>query len=339
MAFKLSVFLAIAFFSLLLWGNEGRRFLPFENDPYRIRNVYYYNGARVLVEDLTNAKLQARSDIPLTDLALYLYTRQGSAYKINMTQIKDLQISQFYQPKNENFFIIHGWKNSHLSEVNTLITKALLETSDINVFVLDWSKIASGLYTTAFLSVEGVGSHLANFIVALVREFQLDIRRVALVGHSLGAHIAGCAGAAVNGTLRYIVGLDPAGPLFSLWNTKNRLDKSDAEFVQVIHTAGGLAGMLSSIGHADYFPNDGTPPQPGCGMDLIGVCSHSQAYVYYSESLTRNGFAALNCSSYTMYREGVCAHQHLSYLGRLPIDKSANGDYYLDTNMDAPYGS
>ncbi|XP_031338953.1 pancreatic triacylglycerol lipase-like [Photinus pyralis] len=256
-----------------------------------------------------------------------------------MTQIKDLKISQLYQPINDNFFIIHGWRNSYLSKVNTLLTEALLKASDMNVFVLDWSIRANGSYVKAFRSVEVVGSHLASFISALLREFQLDKRSAVLVGYSLGAHIAGCTGAAVNGTLRNIVGLDPAGPLFTLTNTKNRLDKGDAEFVQVIHTAGGMAGFLSSIGHADYFPNDGTLPQPGCGADPLGSCAHGRAFVYYSESVTRNGFAALQCSSYKMYRNGMCAHQHLSYLGGLHIDTSANGDYYLDTNMNAPYGS
>lgn len=42
------------------------------------------------------------------------------------------------------------------------------------------------------------------------------------------------------------------------------LDKSDANFVDVIHTAGGAAGYFGTVGHVDFYPNGGTPIQPGC---------------------------------------------------------------------------
>jgi len=34
--------------------------------------------------------------------------------------------------------------------------------------------------------------------------------------------------------------------------------------VDVIHTSGGSTGMYHSVGHADFFPNGGSVPQPGC---------------------------------------------------------------------------
>ncbi len=46
--------------------------------------------------------------------------------------------------------------------------------------------------------------------------------------------------------------------------TNNVLDTSDAEFVDVIHTAGKAAGYYGILGHADFYPNGGTPLQPGC---------------------------------------------------------------------------
>lgn len=61
------------------------------------------------------------------------------------------------------------------------------------------------------------------------------------------------------------IGLDPAGPGFEYIALRSdRLDNTDAEFVDVIHTAIGTAGYSKSIGHADFFPNSGRPPQPGC---------------------------------------------------------------------------
>lgn len=42
------------------------------------------------------------------------------------------------------------------------------------------------------------------------------------------------------------------------------LTPSDAEFVDVIHTDGGVFGFPVALGHADFFPNGGFPLQPGC---------------------------------------------------------------------------
>lgn len=65
-----------------------------------------------------------------------------------------------------------------------------------------------------------------------------------------------------------ISGLDPAGPLFAGRNIAVRLDKSDAGFVDVIHTntevALGLGlGISEECGHIDFYPNGGQS-QPGC---------------------------------------------------------------------------
>jgi hypothetical protein len=52
--------------------------------------------------------------------------------------------------------------------------------------------------------------------------------------------------------------LDPAGPTFSIPNPNNRLDVTDAKFVDVIHTSAGKSGIAQSIGHVDFYPNGET---------------------------------------------------------------------------------
>ena len=58
-------------------------------------------------------------------------------------------------------------------------------------------------------------------------------------------------------------GLDPAGPLFESQHPNSRLDESDAEFVDVIHSNGenlilGGLGSWQPMGTVDYYPNGGT---------------------------------------------------------------------------------
>lgn len=70
-----------------------------------------------------------------------------------------------------------------------------------------------------------------------------------IIGFSLGAHVSGFAGAELPGLSR-ITGLDPAGPLFESQHPKARLDSTDANFIDVIHSNGenlilGGLGMLN----------------------------------------------------------------------------------------------
>lgn len=69
--------------------------------------------------------------------------------------------------------------------------------------------------------------------------------------------------------------MDPARPLFELPPMRQdyRLEKSDAKFVDIIHTGGGILGYKKSHGHADFYPNNGRPKQPGCEgrQNIIGT--------------------------------------------------------------------
>lgn len=61
--------------------------------------------------------------------------------------------------------------------------------------------------------------------------------------------------------------------------THNSLDTSDAEFVDVIHTAGGTAGFYDALGHADFYPNGGTSVQPGClDSGVVASCMFMSTY-------------------------------------------------------------
>ena len=90
-----------------------------------------------------------------------------------------------------------------------------------------------------------------------------------LMGHSAGTHLAGGAGAAViYGKVPRITGIafylsDIVFPSSSL-----KLDTSDADFVDIIHTNGGnfSQGQVAfddPIGHIDFYVNGGHK-QPGC---------------------------------------------------------------------------
>lgn len=55
-------------------------------------------------------------------------------------------------------------------------------------------------------------------------------------------------------------------PLFVSSSKENKLDPSDAEYVDVIHTNAMIQGKLERCGHADFYINGGIV-QPGCATD------------------------------------------------------------------------
>jgi len=75
----------------------------------------------------------------------------------------------------------------------------------------------------------------------------LNPKHVHLIGHSLGAHTAGYAGERIEGLGR-ITGLDPAEPYFQGMPSHSRLDPSDAQLVDVIHTDGSSIFLLGKCG-------------------------------------------------------------------------------------------
>lgn len=70
----------------------------------------------------------------------------------------------------------------------------------------------------------------------LIDYYQLDPSKIHVMGHSLGAHISSYFGKGVPGLSR-ITAFDPAQPGFEGCPKEVRLDKSDADFVDVIHTS------------------------------------------------------------------------------------------------------
>lgn len=72
------------------------------------------------------------------------------------------------------------------------------------------------------------------------------------------------------------IGLDPARPLFEVPKMPPdfSLDAGDADFVDILHTCGGVYGYRESHGDADFYPNNGRPMQPGCdgARQVAGKC-------------------------------------------------------------------
>lgn len=165
--------------------------------------------------------------------------------------------------------------------------------SDYNIIVCDWSVISSNVnYYSVVEMVEDLGRLLADFVGFLHLRTGLNYNDVYLIGHSLGAQIAGSAGKQAHPyRFNTIYALDPAGPKFRDVSDEFRVDPSDAEYVESIQTSSSL-GFEEPVGHATFYPNYGRD-QKKC---YFYGCSHRRAYHYFAESITSQlGFWGTLC--------------------------------------------
>lgn len=165
--------------------------------------------------------------------------------------------------------IIHGWFDSYDRTWINGTTRMMQKVMKVNVCTLDWERLSSVEYSVAANNTRIVAKELTQFLQFLHVNGNVHFDNVTLVGHSFGGQIAGYAGASLGGRIGRIFGLDPAGWSFtkpSIVEPLHRLDKTDAKYVQCIHTNGNLIGLGSHFdcGHQDFYPNNGVAPQPGC---------------------------------------------------------------------------
>ncbi|XP_076294021.1 pancreatic triacylglycerol lipase isoform X2 [Lasioglossum baleicum] len=252
-----------------------------------------------------------------------LYTRENpfGEEQLSLNNTEVLYGSHFNESRPTKF-IIHGYSDTG----SEAWVRGLID--------------ASAVYPMAANNTRRVGEFLGNFLEFLNRESNLEYKDVHISGHSLGSHVAGCAGAYLNGRIGRITGLDPASPLFEtisgIVDPKFRLDATDAHFVDVIHTSGSAFGFLAPLGHADFYPNNGKFPQPGCSfLPTTTYCSHSRAHQFMTESIgSTSGFKARICESWEKYKDGRCDYNAVGLMGE-DASTSLRGKFYLITN-DAP---
>ncbi|XP_026470036.1 endothelial lipase-like [Ctenocephalides felis] len=256
--------------------------------------------------------------------------------------ITSLLTIENFNPALETKVLIHGWMSGGNSSFAVDIRNSYLESRDCNIIVVDWAPLSSNLfYPIPMQDTRIVGGKLARLLDYLVKHHGADLNRVHLVGHSLGAHAAGYAGSLVTtGKLARITGLDPALPGFRLLSSPDRrLDLTDAEFVDVIHTCGGVLGYWDPIGHADFYPNGGAPSQPGCCCgypEIVEACSHGRAHEFFAESVISREFLARRCVDWRAFITGKCETGEEVVMGDR-LDKSARGAFYLVTAAKKPY--
>ncbi|GAB0093979.1 inactive pancreatic lipase-related protein 1 [Sergentomyia squamirostris] len=296
------------------------------------------------------------------DIRFLLYTKNNpvEADQLYLSDEKRLRQSHL-NASHPVILYLHGFSEQAPGDVGQSafeMKQAFLALGDYNVILVDWRSLtALPWYFTSVQNGPRVGRYIARFLRFLIRSGHVNINSVHVIGFSLGAEVAGFIGKILKTwgmTLPRITGLDPAFPLYMFMGKSDRLSASDATFVDVIHSDGGILGFPWPLGDVDFFPNDGVPLQPGCAREEIsknrwlGIfvgCSHQRAWQYFVESIRRpKAFLATKCEKSRHRVKEVkrqeyedCDGSITAYMG-LMADQRLRGSFYLTTNEEPPYG-
>nr|AJC97592.1 hypothetical protein [Drosophila arizonae] len=250
--------------------------------------------------------------------------------------------SDRFLPRRQLHVLIHGYAGSRTASPNRQLLPLLIRNKKVDVLSLEYTNLAvDPCYSEAVHNSRIVGRCLAYLLVSA----GADLSNAHMIGFGIGAHVAGFAAKMLqklNKRVNRISALDPAKPLYLTDDIQGRLDKSDAAFVDVIHSDVFFHGILMPLGHVDFYPNSGIS-QPGCG-DISQMttyqCYHKRSADYYAESITSPvgfyGFYCNNMISYIKYQCHPSANiERFGYSAR----PTARGTYYLQTRNVAPYAN
>jgi len=139
---------------------------------------------------------------------------------------------------------------------------------------VDWEQEAEHIdYSKSIQEIRAVARAGAVILKDAI-ENGIDPKDIHVVGHSMGCQMSSFIAKDFQDLTGKIIGrltgLDCAGPLFENCSPAARIDKTDADYVEHIHTASGqlpALSMIEPVVDADFYINDGRN-QPGCPLKV-----------------------------------------------------------------------
>uniref|UniRef100_A0A1A9WEZ5 Lipase domain-containing protein n=1 Tax=Glossina brevipalpis TaxID=37001 RepID=A0A1A9WEZ5_9MUSC len=226
--------------------------------------------------------------------------------------------------------LVHGWMTGSFSRD---IKNAYIKKGDYNVIICDWSDHDDKIsYDYIMRLIETVGSRLANFTRKLHEEAGINYNDIYIIGHSVGAQIAGVAGQYLKPhQYNTIFALDPAAP--GIRSSIIRINSDAARYVETIQT--NRLGFTKSNVNATFYPNYSFKQKDYLIRDLPQV----RSYKLFAESInSRVRFSGIRCTrgernNWECDRDKVYGEYLMG--GEPSITKS--GIFYVETNADSPY--
>lgn len=138
------------------------------------------------------------NDFPASLATFHLYTPQNES---TSEIISASNLGTTFNSTLKLTFIVHGYtQNGNEGWIKTM-RKELMKRAKMNIIVVDWGRGSGLMYSTAVHNTPKVGSDIARLLHSLHKRHNYDVAKVHVIGHSLGAHVAGFAGAKIKGKM------------------------------------------------------------------------------------------------------------------------------------------
>lgn len=230
------------------------------------------------------------TDVEASKVQYWLYRQEKSEQLIENITVID--------PTKRVIIILHN--HSGCKEVNSTVTikdAYVKRYNNVNVIIPDYGFYVNSDYPSSRCNLPYIGKNIARFICQLNNKLKINASDIHIVGQGLGGQLAGLVGLYVQdicGKIGRITALDPAGPLYQNIHKDDRLDETDATFVDVIYTNQGRLGYDGNLGHVHFYPNNGRT-QPNCDyilndLELENIAKVALEYSKLKKSYTIYGF-------------------------------------------------
>ncbi|XP_039748822.1 phospholipase A1-like [Pararge aegeria] len=286
------------------------------------------------------------ASIPRSQLRHLYFMVQGkgrSRQKYTYWEAKNIATDPRVDFRRKTVVIALGYLDSTSFPISAMFANEY-EALDYNVIVVDNQRFATVHYYLASRLMRPVGKHVAEVLAQLTRA-GLDPCKTELLGFSLGgqtvSYIAKNYQQMTGRNISKITALEPAGPCFRTLSPHERLDASNADFVQVIHTNIDGYGMATRMGHVDFYVNGGEfQPTDLNFLPCSSTCSHFRVLTYWLSAMQNpSQFIAIKCDGIQEARDATC-------YDNVPLSTNIMGDnvniynhgiFYLSTTKTYPY--
>ncbi|XP_030383959.1 inactive pancreatic lipase-related protein 1 [Scaptodrosophila lebanonensis] len=285
----------------------------------------------------------AEQHCPNSRISFWLYKNNTREQPTLLDPLNPL--AQHFEPRLPLKILIHGFIGNRSLTPNLEVRDVLLQSQPVHVVSIDYGSLVRWpcYYPWAVQNAPIVAKCLAQFVDGLLDAGIYTRDHIHLIGFSLGAQVAGMSANYLKRKLKRITGLDPAGPGFMTAWSHEKLDSSDADFVDVIHTDPFFFSLLPPMGHADFYPNLEHFNQLGCSYVSkwrFYNCNHYRAAIYYGESIqSTRGFWSQQCGGWLdffLHRCSRYSHMSDTQMGYF-VSENATGSYFLTTHEEAPF--
>lgn len=191
----------------------------------------------------------------------YLLLTEDQNVSIPLAKPELLWGNALFKKELETVILVTGWKTNiewdrGMKPIKSIFN-AYHKRGGYNFIAIDTANFVDTLYTWSAFNTNDIGEKLAEGLQEFIKT--VDVAKIHLIGHSLGAQIVGAAGrhfqALTSKMIPRITGLDPANPCFNEGEALSGIYRGDAVFVDIIHSNSMVLGKRDPIGDVDFYPN------------------------------------------------------------------------------------